>query len=212
MMKKRILKNLFHSFGLEISRYREACPSYLKTLLDRYEVDLILDVGANSGQSAKFFRTIGYDKQIISIEPVRELFEQLNELANCDDRMTALHSALGDFTGTTNINVSGSSAVASSILDMTKNVVIHAPDQIPVRTEKIDVTTLDEVLYKYYPNGHSCFLKLDVQGYEKKVLEGGISTLGKVIGLKVEMSLVENYSGETLLHEMIPELYSKGFR
>jgi hypothetical protein len=51
-----------------------------------------------------------------------------------------------------------------------------------------------------------------VQGYEKKVLEGGLRSIDRIVGLKMEMSLVKNYQGESLLLEMLPFVYSLGFR
>ena len=81
------LKAILNRFGIEISRYRDPVPAGLKLLLDKYDVDLILDVGANSGQSAHYFRTIGYNGKIISFEPIRDLFHQLQKLADTDSNM-----------------------------------------------------------------------------------------------------------------------------
>ena len=40
-------------------------------LLDSYSIDLILDVGANTGQYAARMRGIGYAGEIVSFEPMR---------------------------------------------------------------------------------------------------------------------------------------------
>ncbi len=42
------------------------------------------------------------------------------------------------------------------------------------------------------------FLKLDVQGYERTVLEGAAATIPALVGLQLETSVVELYDGETL--------------
>lgn len=110
------------------------------------------------------------------------------------------------------INISGGHAGASSILEMTDNVSINAPDQAVVRKETITVDTVDAMMATCYPQGSRCFLKIDTQGYEKKVLAGASQSLERVIGIKLEMSLAKNYEGETMLTEMIPFLYDQGFR
>jgi hypothetical protein len=42
---------------------------FLKQVLDKGEVNCVLDVGANRGQFASILRKIGYGGQIISFEP-----------------------------------------------------------------------------------------------------------------------------------------------
>jgi hypothetical protein len=51
-----------------------------------------------------------------------------------------------------------------------------------------------------------------MQGFEKNVLDGGLDRLDRVIGMKLELSLVENYEGEPLLNDMLPFLCDLGFR
>jgi len=55
-------------------------------------------------------------------------------------------------------------------------------------------------------------LKIDTQGYERRVLDGAERSLESVVLLQLEMSLVPLYEGETLFHEMCPLLHQKGFR
>lgn len=74
------------------------------------------------------------------------------------------------------------------------------------------MTTLAAILDKHYPAGNRCFLKLDIQGSEKEVLEGGQEVPNRIVAMKIEMSLVQNYEGEALLPEMLPYLYKQGFR
>jgi len=181
-------------------------------LLERYQVDCIFDVGANIGQSGNFYRQIGFNGTLVSFEPVRALFEKLAARSARDRDWTALNHALGDKTESLEINVSGGHAGSSSILPMTENIPLNAPSQKVVRTETIQVRTLDEVMPELYPEGERCFLKLDVQGYEKNVLMGGLSALPRVVGVKLEMSLVRNYEGETMLFDMLPYVESLGFR
>ena len=56
------------------------------------------------------------------------------------------------------------------------------------------------------------FLKLDVQGYEKKVLEGAAGCLDQVAGIQMEMSMSSPlYVGQPGWEEMVQFMRAKGF-
>jgi FkbM family methyltransferase len=209
---KAAVKRVLRAFGLQLTRYRSPPTDPLAVLLRRYGVDCVLDVGANIGQSGQYFRAIGYTGKLVSFEPVSFLFESLATRAASDPAWIVERLALGEAAGQLEINVSGGHAGASSILAMTQNVLANAPDQQVVAREQVVVDTLDAVLHRHYPRGDRAFLKLDVQGYEDLVLQGGLREIARVVGMKIEMSMVENYAGEKLLTSMIPRLYELGFR
>ncbi len=181
-------------------------------MLTLYGVDTIFDIGAHAGQSGDHFRSLGFKGKIVSFEPIRYLFDKLEAKAHRDPLWDVENVALGLNAGKAEINVSGGHGGASSLLEMTDNVIDNAPDQKVSRKEQVEVVTLSSMLAKHYPCGDRCFLKIDVQGYEKYVLEGGLDSLDRVIGMKVELSLVENYKGELLLNDMLPFLHELGFR
>ena len=208
---KRTLRQMFRSIGFDIRRHNPSSID-LQRMLTLYEVDTIFDIGANAGQSGDHFRLLGFRGKIVSFEPIRYLFQKLEAKARRDRLWYVENVALGVNAGKAEINVSGGHAGASSLLEMTENVVNNAPSQIVIRKEQVEVVTLSSMLAKHYPRGDRCFLKIDVQGYEKNVLDGGLDSLAKVIGMKVELSLVENYAGEPLLNDMLPFLCNLGFR
>lgn len=208
---KYLVKTIFNHIGLDI---RRSTPHHfsLQKLFDLYGVEIVFDIGANNGMTGEELRDCGFQHKIVSFEPINYLFEELASKAFKDPSWYVENIALGNVAGQTDINVSGGHAGASSILEMTDNVRMHAPDQQVIRQEKIKIETLDTMMEKYYPAGKKLFLKIDVQGYEKDVLAGGLTSIDRVIGMKVEMSLVQNYEGETLLFDLIPFLYNLGFR
>ncbi|MDX1547792.1 MAG: FkbM family methyltransferase, partial [Rhodothermales bacterium] len=69
----------------------------------------------------------------------------------------------------------------------------------------------DAVFEDYYRPGARAYLKLDVQGYERHVLDGAARALPQILGLQLEMSLVPLYDGETPFHEMLTVLDGLGF-
>ena len=159
-------------------------------MLTLYGVDTIFDIGANAGQSGVHFRSLGFKGKIVSFEPIRYLCQKVEDKARRDPLWYVENRALGLNAGKAEINVSGGHAGASSLLEMTANVIQNAPDQIVIRKEQVEVVTLSSMLEKHYPSGDRCFLKIDVQGYEKNVLDGGLDRIDRVIGMKLELSLV----------------------
>ncbi|MBK8275091.1 MAG: FkbM family methyltransferase [Nitrospira sp.] len=208
---KRPIQAVLGNFGLEVRRKQVREQTKLETLLAQYRVDMVFDVGANIGQYGPWFRWIGFDKAIVSFEPISHLFQQLSQNAKSDPKWLVEQVALGEKEGSCVINVSGGHGGASSLLTMTEHVVKNAPDQAVIRQEEIRVTTVEKMMEKYYPEGDRLFLKIDAQGYERNVIEGIGSELYRVIGLKVEMSLVENYCGELLMVDMLSRLNNMGF-
>jgi FkbM family methyltransferase len=184
----------------------------LSTLFALYGVDYVVDVGANAGQTAIELRKSGFSGPILSLEPIKYLYEQMSLLSEADPKWTALRCAAGRTKETAHINVSGGHAGASSIRTMTNNVLRYAPDQAPVRKEEISIVPLTEILGIHYPQGNRCFLKIDVQGFENEVLDGALDIIDRVVGLQMEMSIVRNYEGESLLYELLPKVQELGFK
>ena len=211
-MFRRTVKRAFRLIGLDIRPHDTSPAAVLERMLRIYAVDTILDIGANTGQSGESFRSMGFSKKIVSFEPVSHLYEQLRIKAASDPLWQAEKLALGRSEGRAQINVSGGHAGASSLLEMTDNVRHNAPNQRVVGEEQVEVTTLAAMLDKHYPQGNRCFLKMDVQGAEKSGLDGGLNVLDRVVGMKIEMSLIKNYEGEVLMCDMLPFVDDLGFR
>lgn len=208
---KRGLRVLTRAFGLDVRRATVRRRSLMADLFDLYAVEAVFDIGANVGMSGEQYRSMGFSGPIVSVEPVGHFFEQLETRASDDPSWHVEKCALGAMRGTTVIRVSGGHGGGSSILEMTENVSEHARDQRVVGIEEVELRTLDALMERYYSRGERAFLKLDVQGYEHAVLMGAGRSLDRIVGMQVEMSLVENYKGETLWFEMIELISRWGF-
>lgn len=55
------------------------------------------------------------------------------------------------------------------------------------------------------------FIKIDTQGFEKNVLEGGKMSLEKISGIQIEMSLVKFYESDILFEKMHSHIVGLGF-
>jgi FkbM family methyltransferase len=174
-------------------------------------IDLVLDVGANSGHYARLLRAAGYRGAIVSFEPLSGSYERLAARAQDDPLWTCHKLALGDEAKRAAINVAGNS-LSSSLLEMTELHEAHAPGSAPVATETITMTRLDDIADELPAARDRAFLKLDVQGYELAALRGAEDTLEQLRAVEVELSLVELYRGQPLFGEVFDHLTDRGFR
>lgn len=200
--------------GLEVRRVSEySCPMIrLSRMLAAIGTDVVIDVGANEGQFVTDLRKAGYRGRVVSIEPLAKTHDALCRFARADSRWQVLpRCALGSKPGTAVLHIAGNS-VSSSLRDMTDAHLAAAAESRYCGTESVDVATLDGVVAEYGGADHSrIFVKLDVQGHESAVLEGGVHSVGAIGALQLEMSLVELYSGQSLMFDQVPKLVSSGF-
>jgi FkbM family methyltransferase len=162
--------------------------------------------------SGRYFRNLGFKGKIVSFEPVGRYYKLLAQEAAGDPLWTCENAAVADAEGEQEINVSGGAGGASSFLKKTGTTWESAPELEYVGRERVRVTTVDRAAREHYREGDRLFLKLDVQGYERKVLEGAGRTLPSVVGLRVELSVSQTYEGEPSMADMIDYLYGLGFR
>ncbi|MCG6872228.1 MAG: FkbM family methyltransferase [Gammaproteobacteria bacterium] len=179
-------------------------------LMSHHGIDLLLDVGANAGQYGDNIRASGYAGRIVSFEPVALAFAALARRAAGDDKWRVENCALGDRPGRQPIHVAANS-FSSSFLDMLPEHLNRAPDSAYQGAEEVDVRTLDAVFPGGFPEAARVFLKIDTQGFERKVLEGARSSLESITGVQLEMSLLPLYRGETLFPEMLAYMGERGF-
>lgn len=210
---KRLVRKALRKAGWELTRFRpESCQwARLKCMLSAHGVDTVLDVGANTGQYAKNLRDAGFKGRIVSFEPISEAHSRLCRIARKDALWTvAERMALGDWDGQTQIHVANNS-VSSSLLPMLASHRAADPQSQFVATEAVPIARLDTIAPRFLQDTKSIFLKIDVQGYEKKVLEGAPKLLKRTVGLQIELSLTPLYDGETLLQPMVEYLHAMDF-
>ena len=226
--KQRIKKQLRSLFGYDIEKigkksfalvnqkYRgNAWVSYkaqIMSILDKLEIDLVLDVGANKGQFARKIRSF-YSGDIYSFEPVSSIFEQLAAAAASDPKWHVYNYALGSEESTQTINISDAT-VFSSLLKTNDYCATHfGAESLGIKEETISVRRLDEVLDAIVPGIESkrIFVKMDTQGYDSEVFNGLGNKLKHVIALQSEVSLIPIYEGMSHWTESISTYESHGF-
>ena len=210
-MVKGWIRVFLKRFGHEILGPPRAYAAQhtLAGLIRQEQINLVLDVGANTGQFVDELRAGGYAGRIVSFEPLATAHEELRARAAADPNWTvADRTAVGAAAGSVEIHVSGNS-VSSSILEMLPSHSQAEPLSGYVGVERVPVNCLDG-LCALAPEDR-VLLKIDVQGYERPVLEGARNVLARARGIVCEMSLVPLYEGQGLAWEMWDLLAAEGF-
>jgi len=213
-MPKKTIKKLSRSLGIDLKRYniQTSEAAKMQRLLAYHNIDLVFDVGANIGQYAKLLRELGYSGRIVSFEPLSSAYSQLKAVSEKDPLWEiAPQTAIGNQEGEIIINIAGNS-YSSSALPMLDAHLESAPESAYSGSETVKLSRLDTLAKDYIKSEtKSIFLKIDVQGLEKQVLEGATAILPLVKGIKLELSLVPLYEGQVLFKEMIDIIEKLGY-
>jgi FkbM family methyltransferase len=200
--------------GIEVSRYHPELDwkrNFMQQLKSQ-RVDVVLDVGANSGQYAAGLRAAGFEGRMVSFEPLAGPFSELESRTKTDPHWECRRCALGDADGTISINVAGNAGESSSVLPMLKSHQDAFPPANYVGTEDVPVHRLDSLAPEILRPSEAVFLKIDVQGFEKQVLAGAESTVrDRCVGMQLELSFLPLYEGGMLIREALDIAYSLGF-
>lgn len=202
---KNTIRRIIHSIGFEIKKY---VPENYKWLHD-HGITVVLDIGANTGQFALKINEIIPNCTIHSFEPIKSCFE---ELVTNTRRLKIIpyNYGIGDGNYVTQINIS-THAPSSSLLEMEdlhKNTFLNNEF---FQVEDIIIKTLDSVATDIDLDGKSFLVKIDVQGFEDRVLRGGLATVKAARVVIIEMSYQPLYKGQLLFNEIHEILHQMGF-
>ncbi|AYG81948.1 hypothetical protein DWB77_04116 [Streptomyces hundungensis] len=198
----RGLRRLVRRLGVDVVRHRPGGRELVR-LLGRYEIDLVLDIGAHRGDFGADLREAGYRGRIVSFEPLREPRAELRHRAALDDTWSVLPYALGDRSGTATLNISGDCGPASSLLPMLPRHRAAAPRTAYTGDVLVPVRRLDEVWEQVTAPGERVFVNLDVPGCEAQVLGGAGQFADEICGVALRAPLVPLYEGGTLFDELL---------
>ncbi len=207
----KIFRNMLRRLGYDVVRFNTNHSSYRRMkLISHKDINLIFDVGANVGQYAMQIRDLGYKARIVSFEPLKEAFSELARVAAKDPLWMCQNYALGDKVEFKSINVSKNS-YSSSFLPMLSACLNSAPDSIYVATEIVEIKKLNDIFRNFFSENDKVLLKMDTQGYEKKVLIGASHVLPKIDMIQLESSLSPLYDGGDLICDVLAFLNELSF-
>jgi len=203
-------KRIFNRVGLDVQSLANTLSAARRRLLDDLKIDLVLDVGANAGWYATALRSQDYRGRIASFEPLKSPFTELHALSISDPRWTAHNVALGRHVGTMPMYVS-ENLFSSSLLKVTNASIAASNETRIAGTEDVQVRTLDHFVTELNVHESNVLLKLDTQGFELEVLQGGEAMIEHCSAIECELSLVELYEKQPMFYEVCRYLYEKGF-
>lgn len=177
----------------------------------RLNVNLVIDVGANSGQYVDEIRSHGYAGRVVSFEPASEAFARLQDTCRADPLWTARRQAVGAEAGTAMLNIAANEGKSSSLLAQKQFEFGTTTAMRYVGTETVEVTTLAEVGEGLLEDGDRVFLKIDVQGAELAVLEGTGPFLENVLAVETELALFPLYEDHSDWRKVCDRLAGLGF-
>jgi FkbM family methyltransferase len=187
--------------------------THVAAILEREQVDCVLDVGAHEGETGRRLREHGWTGPIVSFEPVTRSFERLAAAAAGDPAWLVYHLALGRDSGSRRIHLT-TGTTFSSFLEPTATATELWPQYTETTAdEEIDVARLDEVLASAVDGfmAERILLKLDTQGFDLEVLAGASGVLDRVVAIQSELSLVPIYEGAPTYLEALAAFREAGF-
>jgi FkbM family methyltransferase len=226
---KSLVKTPLNLIGLEVKRtgkgllgklvptersiYLAGFPTHIKGLplkvvpsekdkfkwLQNMNIKTVIDVGAHTGEFALKIHQILPHAKIYSFEPLKDCFEKLNKNSKSIANLQCFNVALGEQRQETEIHHNDFSP-SSSLLKLGEHKE-HFPFTQGSTKEIIQVDTLDNFTQKLSLQ-KNILLKIDVQGFEDKVIAGSLSTLSDVKLIIVETSFKELYKSQPLFSDI----------
>ena len=139
-----------------------------------------IDVGANIGFYAVMLAKMTKKRRVLSVEPASNALKRLRrniEMNNVGDRVEVFSGVISNRTGSTNINLIPGKEEYSSMGEIKHPAVVSDGKAVGAVTEDVASITLDAVVeQKSLDPG---FIKVDVEGFENMVFQGGRQVLDK---------------------------------
>jgi FkbM family methyltransferase len=193
--------------------YQYLVDEHVGWMLRELGVNVVLDVGANTGQFARHLRSTGYRGRIVSFEPLPHLVTRLREAAKDDPDWLVYDHALGDAEGEFEMNVTEGQGVTSSLLPASEFGKDWSSRLRHTTTQTIRVRRLDDVFEEAVAGVRSprVYLKMDTQGFDLQVFAGAGDYVKQVVGMQSEVSSVPIYDGMPRLPEQVAIYEAAGF-
>ncbi len=196
-------RKIYFDFRFGIAGYQAALSSHQRMLqiAEISEVTTVLDIGANVGYFSLLIRDLYPEARIIAVEPIEDTFRALEKNFAEDPNVHLVQKAVSNFKGEAEMLFDADSPAVSS-LGNTPDVVGGSKEP-----QAVKVATLDGLVDSF---GLDCIdiLKIDVEGFEKHVLEGGKETLSNVRYLFLEVTVHDNPN--YTFSELMSLLYEEG--
>jgi FkbM family methyltransferase len=198
------VKALCHSFGFDVVRLRDASDKSLAGLRQR-PIHTVIDCGANEGQFARDISRSFPGAALYCFEPLPQPFEALSAwAATRGGRVRCFQVALGEQNGEALMHSHIEHSPSSSLLATTEYERVAFPQTRAQAEVRVPVTTLDDALGEsLHEMEPQILLKLDVQGYEDRVLRGATRILPRVDACMLEVDVDPLYVAQAAFKDIV---------
>lgn len=167
---------------------REVSETLLMLQLAEY-ADCFFDVGANVGYFSLLMAIAGQnDIQCYAFEPCLPVFQRLAASINdngLQKLVQAYHYAVGDKPGMASMMLNRQGSGGNTLSQK-----LNSQEEDSGLSEDVQIITLDAFLDKFEIIPHRGVLKIDVEGYELKVLDGAVNY---ITGDSAPIILIETF-------------------
>lgn len=209
----KILQKFLFKMGVQFDLIRPSndIEKALVLLLSTRGIASLIDIGANRGQFGKRVRDLGYQGDLLCIEPLTSLRKDLEKFAKKFSRTQIMTGvAVSNKVGSRKFNISKNS-VSSSLNKIMDRHTYSALDSAYISTQDVELVTLP-TLISSFSGDEAVAVKIDVQGHENVIIEDiKKSDLRTVKIIQLELSKVHLYEGSSVDKELIPILEDLGF-
>lgn len=190
-------------------------PSHTLLGLRSSPIHTILDIGANTGQFARYIRDIFPKARLYCFEPLPTPYRELTDWAKQQGNgvVTTFNLALGQKEGVIKMFMHTEHSPSSSLLASTDLNQALFPQTSLQQMVDVQLTTLNHISQQLSAELiDDILIKLDVQGYENRVIYGGEELFKRAKAVILEVCLDELYTDQASFKELLLQLDSCGFQ
>jgi FkbM family methyltransferase len=166
----------------------------------------VLDVGANEGSFSAAILELAPAATIVAVEPAPGPRARLE--ARFGDRITIVPKAMAAQSGSATLHITAHDHNSSLRAPRAEMVSTYHDIGWAVREDiEVPTTSLDDLV----GDRAVSVLKLDVQGGELAVLQGGRQALGKTSAVLIEVTFFSHYEGDATFGPLHDEMTRLGF-
>lgn len=181
-------------------------PRFLRRELKRWS---LVDVGANEGEFIQSVCALSPPAGIFAFEPLPELKPLIEQVVTRAGKRRVVSAAVSDQIGTLILNRTHNRKL-SSVLKPQAAMEEHYHEAIRVVDNfEVPATTLDAEIPADVTVG---LLKIDVQGFEPRVLDGARNTLSRTAVVMLEINYAEHYAAGGQFEDIHDRLRGAQFR
>jgi FkbM family methyltransferase len=175
----------FHYYNLYDANFeRNGELRWLREALINVSEPVVFDVGANTGEWTNAVLQVNPTSHIHAFEPMPEVYQVLAKRFADDRRVTTTMKGLGSTPTEVVMHIFNNASEHNSI---------HGrPDRLADRISKVQLTTLDDYCLEHHIE-HIHFLKVDTEGHEVAVLQGGVQLLKRQAIDVIQFEYASNY-------------------